>query len=170
MGVKGFLVFTFTFLILFSGAQQAQQDVISIKQKFLMRQTEDIKESVDSFRTLHLMVAGNIYQTEKHINYAYNTAEGVYDFKSELKYIQPILNLGDISIANLKTSFGNNVNDMFSAPDEFALTIKYSGINAVMHANMHTANIDRTCLKRTRDVLNEFDMYHTGAFNDFLER
>ena len=116
------------------------------------------------------MIAGNVYQTEKHIHYAYDEAQKKYDFRHELKYIQPLLNLGDVTIANLKTSFGRNSTDMFSSPDEFALALKYSGINAVMHANIHTANIDKPTLNRTRDLLNSYDINHTGAFNDAMER
>lgn len=168
--VKKGALFLLVVLLYVFGVAQPKEDEINIKQKFLKRQTDDIKEEIDSFRTLHLIIAGNVYQTEKHLAYAYNNAEGKYDFKSELKYIQPILNLGDVTIANMKTSFGNNVNNLFSSPDEFALAVKYSGINAVMHANMFTANTDRESLKRTRDLLNDFDMFHTGAFIDPIER
>jgi poly-gamma-glutamate capsule biosynthesis protein CapA/YwtB (metallophosphatase superfamily) len=166
------LAFLF-FILLISFALANAQDnkqAINIRQRLLQRKNEDPGEHVDSFTSLHLMIAGNLYQTEQHVNYAYDKAEGRYNFKDEFKYIEPLLNLGDISIVNLKTSFGDNINNMFSAPDEFALAIKYSGINALMHANMHTANVDKATLKRTRDVLNDYDMFHTGAFIDQAER
>ena len=166
-------IFTLFFLFLIAGlvsTAQENKDVINIRQRLLQRKSQELDEQIDSFHTLHLMLGGNVYQTEKHVNYAYNPATGRYDFTNEFKYVQPLLNLGDISIVNLKTSFGNDSSDMFSSPDEFALTLKYSGINAVMHANMHTANIRKSTLKRTRDVLNQYDMYHTGAFIDQAER
>ena len=158
-------------MVLFLGAKaQGDKDVINIRQRLLQNKPQELHEEVDSFHLLHLMIGGNVYQTEKHVNYAYEAATGKYDFSNEFKYVQPLLNLGDISIVNLKTSFGDNSTDMFSSPDEFALTLKYAGINAVMHANMHTANVDKATLKRTRDVLNKYDMYHTGAFEDQMER
>lgn len=170
MNKSGALFFLFLISTLISAAQE-KKDVINIRQRLLLqRKTEELDEHIDSFHTLHLMIAGNVYQTEKHVNYAYDAATGRYDFTNEFKYVQPLLNLGDISIVDLKTSFGNDSSDMFSSPDEFALALKYSGINAVMHANMHTANIHRSTLKRTRDVLNKYDMYHTGAFIDQYER
>ncbi len=150
-------------------AQETTEPLIDIKQRLLRAPHHDIEE-VDSFSKLHLMIAGNLYQTEKHINYAYDEKTQRYDFKNELKYIQPLLNLGDITIANLKTSFGNNIKNMFSSPDEFALAVKYSGINALMHANLHAANIDKATLKRTRDLLNSYDLFHTGAFTDNMQR
>lgn len=144
--------------------------IIKLRQRLVHIKHDEGKEAVDSFRILHVMIGGNVYQTEKHLNYAYDEKTKKYDFRNEFKYIQPILNLGDLSIVNLKTSFGNNVKNMFSAPDEFALALKYAGINVAMHANIHTANISKSMLKRTRDLLNTYDMYHTGAFTDNMQR
>ena len=170
-GMKGRIILFFLFLTAAIVCQaQDNKSVINIRQQLLQHKPQELKEEVDSFHHLHLMIGGNVYQTEKHVNYAYDAQAGKYDFTSEFKYVQPMLNLGDVSIVNLKTSFGDNSSDMFSSPDEFALVLKYAGINAVMHANMHTANVDKATLKRTRDVLNQYDMYHTGAFIDQMER
>lgn len=152
-------------------AQAANDQLIHFKQRFLRPKTQtDDGPAVDSLRTLHLMIAGNVYQTEKHISYCYNADTGTYYFRDELKYVQPILSLGDITLANLKTSFGGDVYNMFSAPDEFALALKYSGVNAVMHANLHTANVNRATFQRTRDLMNTFEMRYTGAFSDNFQR
>lgn len=164
----------FVFLFFFCSvavAQVTQEQLIHFKQRYLKPKAQlDLMEARDSLRTLHLMIAGNVYQTEKHISYCYDKESGQYNFRDELKYIQPILSLGDIAIANLKTSFGGDVYNMFSAPDEFALALKYSGINAVMHANLHTANVDRATFKRTRDLMNTFDMRYCGVYTDNFQR
>jgi len=165
------LVFFLCVIAMSACFAQDGKDIINITQRLLQHKpNESNAEVVDSFHQLHLMIGGNVYQTEKHVSYAYDAQTGKYDFSNEFKYVQPLLNIGDISIVNLKTSFGDNNKDMFSSPDEFSLTLKYAGITAVMHANMHTANIDKEALKRTRDVLNNYDMYHTGAFEDQNER
>lgn len=158
-------------LVLGTVAQETSQ-VIDIKQRLLKPKSfsDELKEETDSLRTLHLMIGGNIYQTEKHVNYCYDEARGQYNFREELKYIQPILGLGDLAIANLKTAFANDENNMFTSPDEFALALKYSGINVLTHANAHTAQIDRATLKRTRDMLYDYEMLHTGAFTDGMQR
>jgi len=150
--------------------QSKETPIIAFRQKLLMQKHEDNIEKVDSFAKLHLMIAGNIYQTEKHADYAYDKTTHKYDYKNELKYIQPILNLGDITIANLKTSFSNSSKNMFSSPDEFGLALKYAGINVALHANIHTANISKANLKRTDEVLDEYDILHTGAFADNIQR
>jgi poly-gamma-glutamate capsule biosynthesis protein CapA/YwtB (metallophosphatase superfamily) len=153
-------------------AQTKETPIITFRQKLLREKHEEVDdvEKIDSFAKLHLMIAGNVYQTEKHAAYAYDKATGKYDYRSELKYIQPILNLGDVTIVNLKTSFTNNNKNMFSSPDEFGLALKYAGVNVALHANVHTANISKANLKRTDEVLDEYDILHTGAFQDNIQR
>jgi len=151
-------------------AQEKEPPLITFKLRILQQKHNDDIEKIDSFAKLHLMIAGNIYQTEKHAAYAYDKTTGKYDYRSELKYIQPILNLGDVTIANLKTSFSNSTKNMFSSPDEFGLALKYAGINVALHANVHTANISKANLKRTDEVLDEYDILHTGAFMDNIQR
>jgi poly-gamma-glutamate synthesis protein (capsule biosynthesis protein) len=157
-------------IVLLSTAQDSTA-LIHFKQRMLKHKTtNDAIDNGDSLRMLHLMIGGNIYQTEKHINYCYDEDKNTYNFRDEFKYIQPILSLGDITIANLKTAFGGDNKNMYSAPDEFALALKYSGVNAVMHANLHTANVSRESFNRTRDLMNEFDIQYVGAYADQYQR
>ncbi len=166
--ILGLICFLFT-----AKAQEKLQPIIDFKQRYLKYNQSDNPENKtgeDSTRTLRLMIAGNIYQTERHVDYAFNNATGKYNFHNELKYIQPILGLGDITLANLKTNFSGNIKDMHSSPDGFALALKYAGFTALMHANLHTANVDRNTMKRTRDLLLSYDVLHTGAFTDNMQR
>ena len=131
---------------------------------------DDRPEQVDSFRVLHLMLAGNIYQSEYQIQHAFNPELNKYDFSSELRYINPVLNLGDVVVANLKTSFTADNTNPFSAPDELAMSLKYSGINNCMLANLNTAYVDKKGLVRTKKALDIFDIRSTGAFPDNITR
>ncbi len=172
MNSRSRLLFLLLFCVGYTFAQEHKENtnLINVKQRLLKRKPDEMKEQTDSFQKLHLMIGGNVYQTEKQVSYAYNAETGKYNFKDELKYIQPILNLGDITVINLKTAFGDDPTNIFSAPDEFALSLKYSGINALMHANQYTANVNKQTLIRTRDIFNHYDMFHTGAFADKNER
>ena len=166
--ILGLICFLFT-----AKAQEKLQPIIDFKQRYLKYNQADNPENKtgeDSTRTLRLMIAGNIYQTERHVDYAFDNATCKYNFRNELKYIQPILGLGDITLANLKTNFSGNIKDMHSSPDGFALALKYAGFTALMHANLHTANVDRNTMKRTRDLLLSYDVLHTGAFTDNMQR
>ncbi|MFN8309283.1 MAG: CapA family protein [Chitinophagales bacterium] len=130
----------------------------------------DAPATVDSFRTLHLVIGGNIYQTEDQIRNAYLPAQKKFDFGHELRYVNPILNLGDIVIANMKTSFTSDGSNPFSAPDEFALSLKYSGINNCVMANQNTAYLDKKSMVRTKKALEVFDINTTGSFTDNIAR
>jgi len=131
---------------------------------------DDRPEVIDSFRLMHLMITGNIYQSEYQIQHAFNPATKKYDFSAELRYINPVLNLGDVVIANMKTGFTGDNTNPFSAPDEFALALKYSGINNCLLANLNTAYLDKKEMARTKKALEIFDIRSTGAFTDNLMR
>ena len=131
---------------------------------------DDRPEVVDSFRILHLMIGGNIYQSDYQIKHAYNPNTRKYDFSAEFRYINPVLNLGDVVITNLKTAFTGDNTNPFSTPDEFALALKYSGINNCLLANQNTAYIDKKGLQRTKKALDIFDIRSTGAFTDNMMR
>jgi len=131
---------------------------------------EDRPDMVDSFRILHLMITGNIYQSEYQIQHAFNPVTKKYDFSAELRYVNPILNLGDVVIANMKTGFTGDNTNPFSSPDELALALKYSGINNAVMANLNTAYLDKKGMTRTKKALEIFDIRSTGAFADNLMR
>jgi poly-gamma-glutamate capsule biosynthesis protein CapA/YwtB (metallophosphatase superfamily) len=135
-----------------------------------MEYDDDRPEVIDSFRVLHLMIAGNIYQSEYQIQHAFVPALKKYDFSAELRYVNPILNLGDVVIANMKTGFTGDNTNPFSSPDELALSLKYSGINNAMLANLNTAYLDKKGMMRTKKALEIFDIRSTGAFPDNIMR
>jgi poly-gamma-glutamate capsule biosynthesis protein CapA/YwtB (metallophosphatase superfamily) len=131
---------------------------------------DDLPDRVDSFRTLHIVIAGNIYKSEDQIRQAYDSVEHRYDFSQELRHVNPIMNIGDVVIAQMKTSFTGDLTSPYSAPDEFALSIKYTGINQCGLANKNTVNIDKKGLLRTQRALGVFDIQTTGAFTDNFQR
>jgi hypothetical protein len=165
--IKHILVIAFCFLCLVTIGQINPGKIL---QRLIDRDEAAEFEKIDSFRTLHVMLAGNIYQTADQIKYAYDKETRKYDFGKELKCIQPILNLGDITIANLKTSFTGQESSPYSSPDELALALKYSGVNTLLTANFNTANIDKEGLMRTQKLLNQMDIVHTGSYVNNIDR
>lgn len=155
------------FLSLLFCSQLVAQNNIRVR---AVEYDDDKLNSVDSFRLLHIMIAGNVYQSEQQIKQAFLPGTKKYDFTSELRYINPVLNIGDVVIANLKTSFTGDLTSPFSSPDEFALAVKYSGINECVMANLNTAYIDKKGMLRTKKALEVFDVRTTGAFADNLTR
>ena len=74
------ILFLFLCSFQFAFSQEKESPVIVFKQRMLHQKHDDNFEKVDSFSKLHLMIAGNIYQTEKHTAYAFDKATGKYDF------------------------------------------------------------------------------------------
>jgi poly-gamma-glutamate capsule biosynthesis protein CapA/YwtB (metallophosphatase superfamily) len=145
----------------------------AVGQKIKFRALDDSDgemEKIDSFTKLHIVLAGNIYKSEEQIKNSYDRIERRYDFSQELKHVNPILNIGHLVIAQLKTAFTADPESPYSAPDEYALALKYSGINLCMLANKNTANIDKRGLLRTQRALGAFDINTTGAFTDNIQR
>lgn len=142
-------------------------------QRILVRPLEyegDEPGRQDSFRRLHIVIAGNIYKSQEQIKGAFDKEEKKFDFSAELKHVNPIMNIGDIVIAQLKTSFQADPSSPYSAPDEFALAVKYAGINICLLANKNTANIDKKSLLRTQKAMNVFDIQTVGAYTDNKQR
>ena len=111
MNKAGFRLFTLLCFLFISLAANSQARIRT------MDYDEDRPEEVDSFRILHLMIAGNIYQSEYEIKRAFVPEQKKYDFSSQLRYVNPVLNLGDVVIANLKTGFTSDNSNPFSAID-----------------------------------------------------
>lgn len=159
--------YIFIVLLVFCNTILNAQKIVS---RFIERDEAAEFERLDSFRSLQVMIAGNIYQNEEQIKNSYNQHKGRYEFNHELQYIQPVLNLGDISIANLKTSFSGDIASPYSSPDEFALALKYSGINVLTIANSNTANISVEALEHTQNMLKKMDIVSTGAYTSSVQR
>ncbi|MCS6819845.1 MAG: CapA family protein, partial [Chitinophagales bacterium] len=155
------------FVFLISSLSSKSQKIIP---RLIERDEAAEFERVDSFRTLHLMFAGNIYQNEEQIKNSYKPSENRYDFTYQFKNIQPILNLADITVANLKTAFTGDAASPHSSPDELALAIKYSGINVVCLANSNILSLKKEELSRTQQLLNSMDIVYTGAYTGNIQR
>ena len=130
----------------------------------------DMDLETDSFIPLQLFFTGNIYQPEQQIAACYDAQKNQYDFRDQLKYVQPILNLGDLVLGSLKTHFLNQADNPFSTPDAFALALKYAGIQVLADADAYNAYVDKAGLLRTRDLLDKMDMQLFGVYPDNYTR
>ncbi len=157
--------------VLFSLSLHSQDTPkVNFKLKFLDRFDPPSFETVDSFSRLQIMIAGNIWQVPAQQKLFYNKTSGKSDFKEEFRYIQPIFHISDLVIGNLRSSFGNNPESEYNVPDEFALALKFAGINNLVNANYATANCDKFALERTRKLLGYLDMDVTGVYAGNIER
>lgn len=73
---------------------------------------------------------------------AHNPATGSYDFNNQFKYVKPLLEKADLTIANLETTLagpeaGYAGYPKFNTPDSIIDALKYSGIDILTAANNH---------------------------------
>lgn len=100
---------------------------------------------------------------------AYNKETDEYDFSYVFNDIKSYTNSGDITIANLETSFaGKDVGysnyPTFNSPDSLATALKDIGIDIISTAGNHALDKGFNGLSRTIDVLEENNIEHLGTY------
>lgn len=115
-------------------------------------------------------MVGDLMQHREQLDAAYNPATNSYDYSDCFQAIQPILNLGDLTIGNLETTLAGTEYSQyrgwprFNSPDEFALALKRAGFNLLITANNHSVDHFGHGMERTIKVLDSFGIDHTGTF------
>ncbi len=129
----------------------------------------------DKYDSLRIMLVGDIMQNNGQIAAVYDNSNRYYDYSNTFRFVQPLFGVSDVVIGNLETTFSGrpySSNPFFSAPDEFALALKYAGFNCLMTANDHCADRDKEGMTRTIHLLDSIGISHTGTFlnreNKFL--
>lgn len=99
-----------------------------------------------------------------------------YDFSGVFAKVSPLFQKSDYVVGNLETPLaggkaGFTLMDMlFNTPDEFALAAKEAGFDMFTTANNHCMDKGEIGLKRTIDVLDKYEIDHTGTFKTNNER
>lgn len=99
-----------------------------------------------------------------------------YDFSGVFQNVRSLLEESDFVIGNFETPLAGKSAGyvqtlfQFNAPDSFALAAKKAGIDLLLTANNHCLDRGLAGLKRTVDVLDEYNMLHAGSFSDTAKR
>jgi len=126
-----------------------------------------------NFDSLRILLMGDIQQSAYQIAAAYDDKTKHYDYTGSFYYVQPMLGISDLTIANLCTNFAGKPYTggyQCSAPDEFATAMKQAGINMLLNANDHSADYGSIGMERTNKLLDSLQIYHTGTFKNEEER
>lgn len=105
-----------------------------------------------------------------HLTQIEGTAVGnSFDMSHYFKHIEKEVKSADISVVNFETPLGGQPYSgypVFSAPDEFAQTVRDAGFNLFLLANNHCLDKGTNGLVRTRRVLDSLDIRSVGAYLD----
>lgn len=124
--------------------------------------------------TLKLLFVGDIMGHDSQIAAAEVEKNELYDYAPCFEYVAPILKEADLAIGNLELTFPGKPPykgyPMFRSPDDLALDLRYAGFDFLLTANNHSNDGGLNGVINTIKVLNSYGFYHTGTFQNALER
>lgn len=122
-------------------------------------------------KEVNLFFAGDAMQHFPQIEAA-KTDNG-YSYDSCFYLLKDKISDADISCINFETTLGGppyRGYPMFSAPDEFAASLKDAGFDIFFLANNHILDSRQKGLERTIDTFDSLRVKHTGAFKSLQNR
>ena len=99
---------------------------------------------------------------------AYNSSTGEYDFSPMFKNVTKYFDNATVAVGNLETTLagedrGYSGYPTFNSPDALAYDLKEMGIDILTTANNHCLDKGYSGLERTLNVLDSYDIAHTGT-------
>lgn len=122
---------------------------------------------------LSMLFLGDIMQHDSQIADAYDKAKGTYDYGPCFQYIRPYIEAVDVAVGNLEVTLAGKPYrgyPQFSAPDELLTSLKEIGLDVIVTANNHSVDRGRRGIERTIDLLDSFNIAHTGTFKNQKEK
>jgi poly-gamma-glutamate capsule biosynthesis protein CapA/YwtB (metallophosphatase superfamily) len=129
-------------------------------------------QTTDTSR-LKLVFAGDIMGHDEQITSAWNAGVSRYDYEPTFRYLKPYIEQADISIANLEVTLAGppyKGYPQFSSPDALALAARDAGFDMFIQANNHALDRGSKGFNRTIQILDSFNIIHTGTFADSFDR
>lgn len=132
---------------------------------------EEIKPDV----TFTLTAIGDIMCHNTQYWDAYQKETDTYDFSYVFENVKDYIAAGDVSIANIETSFagkdrGYSNYPVFNSPDELARDVKSTGLDIITTAGNHCLDMGYSGLSRTIDVLKNNGIEQLGTYKSQEER
>jgi hypothetical protein len=122
---------------------------------------------------ISLLFGGDVMGHDSQIASAYVAKSNSYDYAPCFRFITPLTEAPDVSIANLEVTLAGppyKGYPAFSSPDALARQLKLSGFDALVTANNHCIDRGKKGLERTIAQLDSLGMPHTGTFVDSAAR
>ncbi len=122
---------------------------------------EDIK--------IQMSVIGDVMCHDSQYNDAYVSSTGDYDFSYVFSDIQKYLQVADIAVGNLETTFagkevGYSNYPTFNSPERLAYDLKTLGLDVLSTANNHSLDKRYNGLVSTLNFLDDAGIAHTGTY------
>ena len=120
---------------------------------------------------LSLYFAGDAMQHKSQLDDA--KKGNTYDYSKYFKAVEKDIKAADLAIVNLETPIGITPYSgypNFSAPIDFAQSLKDAGFNVFLTSNNHAVDKGKRGIERTIAILDSLQVLHTGTFVDEEEK
>lgn len=133
------------------------------------------EEPVPEDINITMSVIGDIMCHDSQYKDAYVSNTGSYDFSYVFSDVQKYLQIADISVGNLETTFagkerGYSNYPTFNTPEQLAYNLKTLGLDVLSTANNHSLDKGYTGLVSTLNFLDDAGIAHTGTYASEEER
>jgi poly-gamma-glutamate capsule biosynthesis protein CapA/YwtB (metallophosphatase superfamily) len=129
--------------------------------------------------TIKIAAVGDILMLSSQIASAKIRGKNKYSFHSMFDNVKPYIRDADLAIGNLETTLSGREQryqqrspkthyPSFNCPDELTATLKKAGFQVMITANNHCLDRGVKGLKRTLNILDKYELEHTGTFNSLL--
>ena len=166
-----FIIILFIFLFNFFINKESNNAEISQTLPKEEKTTQDVKSEV----SFTITAIGDIMCHNTQYWDAYQKDTDTYDFSYVFENVKDYISAGDISIANIETSFagkerGYSNYPTFNSPDELVRDVKATGLDIITTAGNHCLDMGYSGLSRTIDVLKDNGFDQLGTYKSQEER
>lgn len=123
---------------------------------------------------LKLLFVGDIMGHDSQIESAKVVPDSLYDYEPCFQYVEPYLEDADLAVGNLEVTLPGKPPykgyPQFRSPEDLALAVRFSGFDMLVTANNHSNDSGSDGVINTIQVLDKYDFYHTGTFQNQAER
>lgn len=167
-----FIIILFIFLFNFFINKESNNTEIS---QTISNEEKVAQEEIKPDVTFTLTAIGDIMCHNTQYWDAYQKETDTYDFSYVFENVKDYIAAGDISIANIETSFagkdrGYSNYPVFNSPDELARDVKATGLDIITTAGNHCLDMGYSGLSRTIDVLKNNGIEQLGTYKSQEER
>lgn len=124
------------------------------------------KETYDASDRFTVSFVGDIMIHDIHLEGMYDITKEQYDFSDMFKQVKPYLEVADIAVGNVETTFGRkNYSSFpkFNSPEILANNLKDIGMDVAACANNHAYDSSYAGILRTKEILEAAGILVTGT-------
>lgn len=122
---------------------------------------------------VNFLFVGDVMGHDGQLNAARNKKTGSFSYDDGFKFVRPIIQSADFSIANLEITHAGEPfkgYPKFSSPPELSVCLMNTGFDILLTANNHSCDGGSKGVLGTLDVLDDLGIMHTGTFRSPEER